>query len=106
MANLGYVGLGAMGGQTADRLLSKGPTVTGYNRTRSKAEWLIHNGLKWADSPRAVCDAADVTFVMDVPLPTTATVNEFLTAARGMGLADEDFAVIFKVLARMSGLAT
>ena len=30
--------------------------------------------------------------------------NEFLTAARGMGLARHDFAVIFKVLALMAGL--
>ena len=29
--------------------------------------------------------------------------NEFLTAARGMGMAKEDFAVLFKVLERMSG---
>jgi len=42
---------------------------------------------------------------LDVPLPTTAVVNEFLTAARGMGLAAQDFAVIFQVLARMSGVA-
>jgi len=41
---------------------------------------------------------------LDVPLPTTAIVNEFLTAARGMGMADQDFAVIFNVLARMSGV--
>src|SRR5258705_1952735 len=39
---------------------------------------------------------------LEVPLPTTAIVNEFLTAARGMGMADQDFAVIFNVLARMS----
>jgi hypothetical protein len=30
--------------------------------------------------------------------------NELLTAARGMGLAAQDFAVLFQVLARMSGL--
>ena len=42
---------------------------------------------------------------LDVPLPTTATANEFLTAARGMGLAHKDFAVVFDVLARMSGIA-
>jgi len=42
---------------------------------------------------------------LDVPLPTTATVNEFLTAARGMGMADQDFAVVFDVLARMSGVS-
>ena len=64
MANLGYVGLGAMGSQMVDRLLEKGHTVTGYNRTRSKAQWLIDKGMKWADSPRAVCEAADVVISM------------------------------------------
>lgn len=64
MANLGYVGLGAMGGRMAARLLAKGHIVTGYNRTRSKAQWLIDRGMKWAASPRAVCDAADAIFVM------------------------------------------
>ena len=37
MANIGYIGLGAMGSHMVDRLLTKGHTVTGYNRTRSKA---------------------------------------------------------------------
>jgi 3-hydroxyisobutyrate dehydrogenase-like beta-hydroxyacid dehydrogenase len=40
---------------------------------------------------------------LDVPLPTTAITNEFLTAARGMGLADKDFAIVFDVLAAMAG---
>jgi 3-hydroxyisobutyrate dehydrogenase-like beta-hydroxyacid dehydrogenase len=53
-----------MGGRMANRLLDKGHTVTGYNRTRSKAQWLIDRGMKWADSPRALCAAADVTFAM------------------------------------------
>jgi 3-hydroxyisobutyrate dehydrogenase-like beta-hydroxyacid dehydrogenase len=64
MANLGYIGLGAMGGRMANRLIDKGHTVTGYNRTRSRAQWLIDRGMKWADSPRAVAEAADVIFVM------------------------------------------
>jgi 3-hydroxyisobutyrate dehydrogenase-like beta-hydroxyacid dehydrogenase len=41
---------------------------------------------------------------LDVPLPTTAVSNEFLTAARGMGWEKLDFAVVFEVLARMSGV--
>jgi 3-hydroxyisobutyrate dehydrogenase-like beta-hydroxyacid dehydrogenase len=41
---------------------------------------------------------------LDVPLPTTALTNEFLTAARGMGLVEQDFAVLFDVLATMSGV--
>jgi 3-hydroxyisobutyrate dehydrogenase-like beta-hydroxyacid dehydrogenase len=64
MANLGYVGLGVMGGRMADRLLSKKHSVTGYNRTRSKAQWLIDHGMQWADSPRALAEAVDVVFVM------------------------------------------
>lgn len=64
MANLGYVGLGVMGGRMAERLLSKGHSVTGYNRTRSKAQWLIDQGMQWADSPRALAEAVDVVFVM------------------------------------------
>jgi 3-hydroxyisobutyrate dehydrogenase len=41
---------------------------------------------------------------VDVPLPTTAVTNEFLTTARAMGLVEEDFATIFKVLANMAGV--
>jgi 3-hydroxyisobutyrate dehydrogenase-like beta-hydroxyacid dehydrogenase len=64
MANVGYVGLGVMGGQMVARLMEKGHTVTGYNRTRSRAQWLIDRGMKWADSPRGVCDSADVIISM------------------------------------------
>jgi 3-hydroxyisobutyrate dehydrogenase-like beta-hydroxyacid dehydrogenase len=64
MANLGFIGLGVMGGQLVDRLLSKGHTVTGFNRTASKGEWLVDKGMKPAASPREVAEAADVTFAM------------------------------------------
>src|SRR5438552_1128016 len=64
MANIGYVGLGTMGGQMVNRFLEKGHSVTGYNRTRSKAQWLIDKGLKFADSPRAV--AASTDFVLSM----------------------------------------
>lgn len=43
---------------------------------------------------------------LNVPLPTTATTNEYLSAARGMGLGHYDFSVIFEVLARMAGVET
>jgi 3-hydroxyisobutyrate dehydrogenase-like beta-hydroxyacid dehydrogenase len=39
-----------------------------------------------------------------IPLPTTAVTNEFLTAARGLGLEERDFAILFEVLAQMSGV--
>jgi 3-hydroxyisobutyrate dehydrogenase-like beta-hydroxyacid dehydrogenase len=53
-----------MGSRMAARLIDKGHTVTGYNRTKSKAQWLIDKGMKWGDSPRKVAEAADVIFVM------------------------------------------
>jgi 3-hydroxyisobutyrate dehydrogenase-like beta-hydroxyacid dehydrogenase len=39
-----------------------------------------------------------------VPLPSVALTYEMLTAARALGLAEQDFAVVFDVLAAMSGL--
>jgi 3-hydroxyisobutyrate dehydrogenase-like beta-hydroxyacid dehydrogenase len=64
MANLGFVGLGVMGSEMVLRLLDKGHTVTGYNRTRTKATRLIEKGMQWAESPREVAAASDFTFSM------------------------------------------
>jgi 3-hydroxyisobutyrate dehydrogenase len=41
---------------------------------------------------------------LDVPMPTTAVSNELLTAARGMGLEHNDFAVVYEVLAELAGV--
>jgi 3-hydroxyisobutyrate dehydrogenase-like beta-hydroxyacid dehydrogenase len=76
MANVGFIGLGVMGGQMVNRLLDKGHTVTGYNRTRSKAEWLIGKGMRWADSPRAVASASDFTFAMVTNAAAIAAITE------------------------------
>jgi 3-hydroxyisobutyrate dehydrogenase-like beta-hydroxyacid dehydrogenase len=53
-----------MGSRMVKRLLDAGHTVTGYNRTKEKAGWLLEAGMQWADSPRAVAEAADITFSM------------------------------------------
>jgi 3-hydroxyisobutyrate dehydrogenase-like beta-hydroxyacid dehydrogenase len=42
---------------------------------------------------------------LSVPLPTTSVTNEYLTAARGMGLEEYDFAILFEVLSRMAGVS-
>ena len=64
MADLGFVGLGTMGGRMARRLLDAGHHVTGYNRTRSRAQWLVDMGMVLADTPRQVAEASEVTFSM------------------------------------------
>ena len=46
--NLGFVGLGAMGELIVPRLMAAGHKVTGWNRTRAKAEPLIAAGMAFA----------------------------------------------------------
>ena len=43
---------------------------------------------------------------LEVPLPSTSLTNELLSAANGMGIGGRDFAVLFDVLASMSGVET
>ena len=81
MAKLGFVGLGVMGSEMVNRLLGKGHSVTGYNRTRSKAEWLIKKGMKWADSPRAVVGESDVVFSM---VTNSAALGAVMNGPDGM----------------------
>ena len=61
---LAFVGLGAMGSRLTRRLLDAGYTVTGYNRTASKARTLVEAGLQLAATPREAAAAADVVFTM------------------------------------------
>ncbi len=49
--------------------------------------------------------ALELGHQLGVPLPTTALTQSMLTAARALGLGERDFAVVFDVLARLSGLS-
>ena len=59
---LGFVGLGAMGQLIVPRLMAAGHSVTGWNRSREKAEPLIAAGMAWADTPRAVAEQSEIVF--------------------------------------------
>jgi 3-hydroxyisobutyrate dehydrogenase-like beta-hydroxyacid dehydrogenase len=103
MAKLGFIGLGVMGGQMVNRLLDKGHTVTGYNRTRSKAQWLINRGMQWADSPREVVAAADITLAMvthAAALIAIADGPDGLLAAIGKGDIFIDMSTVSPAVSR------
>jgi 3-hydroxyisobutyrate dehydrogenase-like beta-hydroxyacid dehydrogenase len=87
MAKLGYVGLGAMGGRVTKRLLDAGHTVTGYNRTKSKAQWLVDAGMQWGNTPREVAEKSDVIFTM---VTNTTALHEVFNGPDGIltGLGD------------------
>jgi 3-hydroxyisobutyrate dehydrogenase-like beta-hydroxyacid dehydrogenase len=69
---VGFAGLGAMGGGIARRLLDAGYNVTGWNRTRERAEPLVDAGMGWADTPRELAESVDVLFTM---LTNTAAIE-------------------------------
>lgn len=60
--NLGFVGLGAMGQLIVPRLMAAGHRVTGWNRSRDKAEDLQRQGMLWADNPRLVAEQSEFVF--------------------------------------------
>ncbi len=76
MADLGFVGLGTMGGGVAKRLLDAGHVVHGWNRTREKAQWLIDAGLQWAGSPREVAERSEIVFTMVTNTAAVQAVTE------------------------------
>jgi 3-hydroxyisobutyrate dehydrogenase-like beta-hydroxyacid dehydrogenase len=76
MANLGFVGLGLMGGRIVKRLLAAGHQVSGYNRTRAKAASLIEAGMQWKATPREVAQAADITFSMVTDTAALSSIAE------------------------------
>jgi 3-hydroxyisobutyrate dehydrogenase-like beta-hydroxyacid dehydrogenase len=64
MTTIGFVGLGAMGGRMAGRLVAAGHEVYGTNRTASRAAGLVERGMRWRDTPREVAEVASVVFSM------------------------------------------
>ena len=78
---LGWIGTGVMGASLCGHLLKRGFGLTVFNRTRAKAEPLGAAGARWADSPRAVAEAADVVFTL-VGFP--ADVREVVLGPQGV----------------------
>ena len=81
MADVGFVGLGAMGGGIAKRLLEAGNHVVGYNRTRERAQWLLDAGMRWGETPREVAETSDFVFTM---VTNTAAVKAVCEGPNGI----------------------
>jgi 3-hydroxyisobutyrate dehydrogenase len=78
---IAFIGLGAMGGGMASRLLESGAHVTVYNRTRSKGEELAAKGAILADTPAEAAEGAEVVFLS---LATSEVVETLLFGADGV----------------------
>ncbi len=64
MPTIGCLGLGEMGSTFVERLLAAKQSVVGWNRTRSKAEYLIARGMRWASSPAELAAQCDIVITM------------------------------------------
>jgi 3-hydroxyisobutyrate dehydrogenase-like beta-hydroxyacid dehydrogenase len=78
---VGWLGLGSMGSLVVERLLDAGREVTGWNRTAVKGKPLVEKGMRWADTPRQVGEAADVVFSM---LTDAAAVQDVTAGPDGL----------------------
>jgi 3-hydroxyisobutyrate dehydrogenase-like beta-hydroxyacid dehydrogenase len=81
MKTIGFIGLGTMGGNMAARYLAAGYTVYGEARNRNAAQWLVEQGLRWVDTPRAVAEAADIVMTS---LPTDDIVESVAAGPDGL----------------------
>ncbi|HEY2881772.1 MAG TPA: NAD(P)-binding domain-containing protein, partial [Pirellulales bacterium] len=77
---LGWIGTGVMGRSMCGHLIDRGFSVTVSSRTKAKAETLLAKGAKWADTPQAVSEQADIVFAI-VGFPTD--VREVFLGAKG-----------------------
>lgn len=74
MSKIGWIGLGNMGIPMSRNLLKAGHEVILWNRTKSKADTLLKEGAKWADTPRELAKQADCVFTMIADGPTLHAV--------------------------------
>jgi 3-hydroxyisobutyrate dehydrogenase len=77
---LGFIGLGAMGGRMAQRLLAAGYDLTVHDRNRERAHPLEQHGAQVVDTPERVAAAADVVLSS---LTDDAALEEVMFGADG-----------------------
>ncbi len=61
---IGWIGAGVMGSSMCGHLLDAGFETTVFNRTQARAQRLLDRGARWAASPKAVAEDADVIFTI------------------------------------------
>ena len=83
---LGFIGLGTMGRHMASHLIAAGHEVAVHDVRREAAAPHLAAGARWADSPRAVAQGAEVVFTS---LPGPAEVEAVALGPQGLheGLA-------------------
>lgn len=84
MKQIGFIGIGLMGGRMAANLLRKGFKVTVWNRTASKYEPLVKLGATPSESPARLAQGTNVVISMlrDDQTVSDIVLGEAMPAAR------------------------
>ncbi len=61
---IGFIGMGIMGARMAQNLMKAGHELVVYNRTQAKAQPLVDQGARLADSPADVAGQVNILFTM------------------------------------------
>lgn len=62
LVNIGFIGLGKMGGEIAANILRAGYPLTVHDVRREAANPLVESGACWADNPKILAQASDIVF--------------------------------------------
>jgi 3-hydroxyisobutyrate dehydrogenase-like beta-hydroxyacid dehydrogenase len=84
--NIGFVGVGRMGGRMARRLLDAGYALTVFDTTEAAIAPLVAAGARRADSPAAVASAAEIVLAS---LPTPPIVETVALGPKGIAEGSE-----------------
>ncbi len=79
--NIGFIGLGNVGGKLAGSLLRNGFSLSVCELNRDLAKPLLDGGARWADSPKAAAGGADMLITC---LPSPAASAEVMEAENGV----------------------
>ena len=82
---LGFIGVGAMGGPMAMRLVDAGFPLTVFDVRREALQPFVDKGAVAAESPKAVADAVEAVMVC---LPMPDVVREVAMGSDGLGAGE------------------
>jgi 3-hydroxyisobutyrate dehydrogenase-like beta-hydroxyacid dehydrogenase len=130
MANLGFIGLGAMGSRIAERLRRDGHSMTVCDRNAKRREALTAKGAAAARTPAEVAARSEIlaealalgekagiererlaevfnlilayAAALEVPVPAAAVAAQLCAAQAARG-PDEDFSATIRLMRQLAG---
>lgn len=98
--NIGFIGLGGMGGPMAGHLLAAGHEVRVWARRPASADFLLARGAQWAESPAGLAKSCEIVCTNVTGNDDVAQLAEQILAAIAPGGVHVDFSTIAPSLAR------